>query len=457
MELIKQLEIEITHLLEASKDNENVDCSNIVNILQKLMELSLKQKEIESILNQLNKIPDREYNFYLFKAYFHYHNKNKLKWLSYHKTQILLDFYAYQENKSTSSDFIFDIDSISAFININIEDNIQLFDALIEDEEIKNDIECQNLLYANKYVSSNKLEDALEYFFKVYTLNKNNWYALYFIGVIYYIQRNLLSSINYLEKTLQILNNSSSVNKNKFISDCQFYIANNYSLQKNFVKESEAYYKCLAIESSYPYAKNNLGYSLLRQGKLNESLQIFNECIKEKNDGEFPLLNKIRVLKKMRKYDEALKFIESIKVPIKSKKTLLKLKTELLSLKNKQEVNNEVSTKNEIEENPAGKITPIKITPINIAESLNNQKEIENEKMIEIFLEQRILNNQEVLEKKLKMYQANDGTHGRQFYTPIGRIDLLTIDVDTNDFVIIELKKGKSDDEVSGQIMRYIN
>jgi hypothetical protein len=46
--------------------------------------------------------------------------------------------------------------------------------------------------------------------------------------------------------------------------------------------------------------------------------------------------------------------------------------------------------------------------------------------------------------------------NGRQFSTTVGPIDLLTIDTKTSDYVVIELKKGRSADKVYGQCSRYM-
>lgn len=48
-----------------------------------------------------------------------------------------------------------------------------------------------------------------------------------------------------------------------------------------------------------------------------------------------------------------------------------------------------------------------------------------------------------------------DSREGRQYSTPIGRIDLLCQD-STGDYVIIEIKVGEAKDSVFGQILRYI-
>ena len=57
--------------------------------------------------------------------------------------------------------------------------------------------------------------------------------------------------------------------------------------------------------------------------------------------------------------------------------------------------------------------------------------------------------------RRLQLCQDEDNT-GRQFPTSIGSIDLLAKDVDSGDFVVIELKKNRGDDAVVGQILRYM-
>jgi hypothetical protein len=45
---------------------------------------------------------------------------------------------------------------------------------------------------------------------------------------------------------------------------------------------------------------------------------------------------------------------------------------------------------------------------------------------------------------------------GRQYPVGTWRIDFLCLDNDTNDFVVIELKRGQSSDETIGQVLRYM-
>lgn len=81
---------------------------------------------------------------------------------------------------------------------------------------------------------------------------------------------------------------------------------------------------------------------------------------------------------------------------------------------------------------------------------------------LETHLEDFLIDNWEniPLGNKFDIYQDENGDAiGQQYRTKelyIGSIDILCTDKETNDFVVIELKKGKSSDTVVGQIMRYI-
>ena len=58
--------------------------------------------------------------------------------------------------------------------------------------------------------------------------------------------------------------------------------------------------------------------------------------------------------------------------------------------------------------------------------------------------------------KPLALYETPDGRTGGQFSTEVGVIDFLCTDKATGDFVVIELKKGRSSDKVLGQCQRYM-
>ena len=62
--------------------------------------------------------------------------------------------------------------------------------------------------------------------------------------------------------------------------------------------------------------------------------------------------------------------------------------------------------------------------------------------------------NLHIIEDGLQLFVDEAGTVGVEYRTPMGRMDLLTVDKNGG-FLIIELKVERGPDEVCGQIMRY--
>lgn len=75
----------------------------------------------------------------------------------------------------------------------------------------------------------------------------------------------------------------------------------------------------------------------------------------------------------------------------------------------------------------------------------------EFEKQLESFLRDNLTS----IESGLRIYTDSDGNLGKQYVTDVGIIDLLCIDNSEN-FVVIELKKKSTSDIVVGQILRYM-
>jgi len=65
-----------------------------------------------------------------------------------------------------------------------------------------------------------------------------------------------------------------------------------------------------------------------------------------------------------------------------------------------------------------------------------------------------LLKRLDSIEDGLHLYES-EGVTGNEFSTDVGRIDILAIDRN-GDYVVIELKVGKSSDRVVGQILRYM-
>ncbi len=77
--------------------------------------------------------------------------------------------------------------------------------------------------------------------------------------------------------------------------------------------------------------------------------------------------------------------------------------------------------------------------------------------VLEKYLEDFIVSNFATIFKgQLRVFEDSEGNDGQQYATDIGSIDILAVDSQTDTFVVIELKKGRSSDRVVGQILRYM-
>lgn len=93
-----------------------------------------------------------------------------------------------------------------------------------------------------------------------------------------------------------------------------------------------------------------------------------------------------------------------------------------------------------------------------ITSSDTDVKDIKNmEFVMERYLEEFIESNFDKIDfgADLKLYQDEENT-GRQYSTSVGTIDLLAVDHKKGEYIVIELKKGRSSDVVVGQISRYM-
>lgn len=92
--------------------------------------------------------------------------------------------------------------------------------------------------------------------------------------------------------------------------------------------------------------------------------------------------------------------------------------------------------------------------------SVDRGEEIKNftEFALEKYLKEFIVSNWKRINfgAKLEIFTDEDGNSGENYSTSIGYPDLLCLDKDTEDFVVIELKKGRESDKVVGQTLRYM-
>lgn len=110
---------------------------------------------------------------------------------------------------------------------------------------------------------------------------------------------------------------------------------------------------------------------------------------------------------------------------------------------------------------PIGQENIIDIEPSNDIDNLSDNYPDEESKKdfgLESHLEDFLVENWEKLElgKKYDILQEEGDIVGQQYSTATGRIDLLARSKDKKEWLVIELKKGRSSDSVVGQALRYI-
>jgi len=77
--------------------------------------------------------------------------------------------------------------------------------------------------------------------------------------------------------------------------------------------------------------------------------------------------------------------------------------------------------------------------------------------VLEKYLEEFLVKNFDMIFKgSIRLFEDSGAYIGQQYQTGIGIIDILAVDSKTNDFVVIELKKGQTSDKVVGQTLRYM-
>ncbi len=83
-----------------------------------------------------------------------------------------------------------------------------------------------------------------------------------------------------------------------------------------------------------------------------------------------------------------------------------------------------------------------------------NMSEFVFEKHLEEFLERNW--DKTPLGNDYFIYEDEEGGTGRQYVTDVGEIDILAVSKDQKKLLVIELKRGRTSDQVVGQIQRYM-
>ena len=304
--------------------------------------------------------------------------------------------------------------------------------------------------------SEDNPEGAINDFVCALEIDEDFWLAAWWCGSAYEQENNWQAACNYYHKALR-----SEVAQQ--MPDIHFDLAWCLGKLKDLQGEEKSYRACLELYPDCPNARNNLGWSLNKQGKYKEALEVFEEAIKRGNDGKYPLRNKIGVLVKLGQFQEAIKTLEQ-DTDKKGELTRFARKeiARIRELIVKQE-QGQTLPKQDIELGEDSAEAPPSKRPFESKRRAKSSDDtaFRKERWLEMMLEEMLQENNETLVHKLgrrlRMYNHPEKGYGRQFAIPgVGLIDLLVEDIDTSDLIVIELKRGQSDDQVVGQTSRYM-
>lgn len=326
-------------------------------------------------------------------------------------------------------------------------------------------------------------DGAIESLVKALESGEDLWRPAASLGDIYYDKKNWKAAKSYYEQTINRVGGNPDVGA---AAKADIYSALGWCCWKIKDQEGEenAYRTCLELDPDFKYARNNLGLSLMKAGKLEEAAGVFREAIDRANDGKYPLRNLAKALRKLGRYSEAIEVLQKDTHRGRLTKSAQARIEELQALLEKQKQGEviadeaaddleEIDAEAESEEEGPRRQEPHEESPqieptarqrsakkqAAQREPRESKTRIHREDVLEALIERRIDRGQEVFGRRLRMFQANDsplGRYGRQFAIPdVGRIDLLAVNVDSGDLVVIELKRDKPMRDTVGQLCLY--
>lgn len=151
--------------------------------------------------------------------------------------------------------------------------------------------------YVNQ--DANKLAEASDCYDCALQKDPDYWMAAWGLAEVHYSKKEWQAAAHYYERALQ-----SELARE--IPSLNFQAAYTYGALKKHTSAESYYRKCLENDPEFPSARNNLGWSLYRQGRFEEALAVFDECLALKIDGVHAQENKARALTRLGRFGEAL-------------------------------------------------------------------------------------------------------------------------------------------------------
>ena len=158
---------------------------------------------------------------------------------------------------------------------------------------------CAYVKYLTKtYQNPNSRAKALQ---KILAID-DSWYGAYLrLAFVYYEQSKWKEATENFDHAKPIF--CELTNAAVF-----FDIALCYDRGRQYAKSAEAYLKCLKLEPGFRYANNNLGLVYMKLKEYEKALVYLEKSISLGTDGAYPYRNKLEVLVKTNRNDEAITF-----------------------------------------------------------------------------------------------------------------------------------------------------
>lgn len=222
-----------------------------------------------------------------------------------------------------------------------------------------------------------------------------------------------------------------------------------YGKIRNYKLEEEHYRKAVEYNPKMLYVTNNIGYSLYKQKRYIEALEIFKSCVDEKKDLPYAANNYLRTLIALGRNRDAKEFIK--------RKEFKLVKSLVDKAKNLPDTNQRITKKDIEAEAKLKEFEPedVEETQVDTTALKVKGSQFSTEKILEDELTQRIENNMPVFGMNLKMYKRK-GEYGRQYIIPVGRLDLFCED-ESGNLYVIELKKDSGYDDAYKQTSDYLD
>ncbi len=428
----------INSIKNYNKSKTDNNLNRIIELVQFLSEnISLcKEKDLKDILNDFKKIDDEIIQFNNPLNFFYFLVNNKLGSETDDKYLIFWMMILEQDDPFLKQLLIFQA--------LN-----HYFDEKFPKKKLPkfykiDEFSSESLKFSSLGLIEDNTEKSMNYFSKALLDDKNNWVASLHLAYYYLDTDNFENSVRQFNK---VLKHRKSIDFLEYTADILFELGNMYSFKLNQLKEGEKFYKeCIKVNQDLQGLNNNYGYCLFRLRKYKSALTYLRKASKIEEDKETPLWNILRVYKRIKDYDNALKTIKKIKKISKRKKAVEKELNAILNKLQLEDSSDEIVLSDNI-------ILEKENSHVRIFKKL---KAISQENILEELIHNRIKRNEDVFQRKLKIYDDEWG-YGKQLIMPdVGRLDLLVVDIKTHELIVIELKKDSSYNDVITQIKKYM-